>query len=231
MNKMLLAALLALATAIALPVHATPISTTIQLGTVYTGDIPDGSAPWLTATFTSDTGSTSGTLTLTSNLSDSDFLQGLNNSHSTVGWAFFLDQSLASISCSSGTCANNALFGGSYNSASVPGVFNLAFGWPSQQGRFESGDTAVYALTFASPLSDSPFAANGSGWWSVAHVQGITGPGSCSGWIVAGTGGVLASGPCSQIPIQPVPEPAELGVFGLGLLLIGLFLGVHRRWR
>lgn len=33
----------------------------------------------------------------------------------------------------------------------------------------------------------------------------------------------------SGSPINPVPEPAELGMFGLGVLLIGLFAGLRRR--
>jgi hypothetical protein len=198
---------------------------------VFTGNTPDGMAPWLTATFSSEKGSTTGTLTLTSHLSASDFVQGLNSKKSTIGWAFYLDQSLASITCASGTCAdNNALFGGSYNAGPVPGTFNLAFGW-SSGNRFQAGDSVVYDLTFASVLTDNPFAANGSDWWSVAHVQGIGSGGSCSGWIVSGDGsGASGSGPCDGTPPpHNVPEPAGLGMFGIGVLLIGLFLGLRRR--
>ncbi|MGH8183618.1 MAG: PEP-CTERM sorting domain-containing protein, partial [Rhodanobacteraceae bacterium] len=199
------------------------------LDTVYVGYTPDGSAPWLMATF-DQTGSNTGTLTLTSNLSASDFLQGLNSKKSTIGWAFYLDQSLASLTCSSGTCAgNNALFGGSYNAGPVPGTFNLAFGW-SAGNRFVSGSTAaVYDLTFASVLNLDPFVANENGFASVAHVQGITG--GCSGWIVSGDGsGANGSGPCDGTPPpHNVPEPADLGMFGIGLLAIGLFLGLRRR--
>lgn len=205
------------------PAHAVPITQTINLDTVYAGNTPDGPPPWLTATF-SQTGSTTGTLTLTSKLSDSDFLQGLSSTKSTIGWAFFLDQSLASLSCASGTCAdNNVLFGGSYNSGPVPGTFNLAFGW-SPKNRFQAGSSAVYDLTFASALTGAPFAANDSGWWSVAHVQGITG--GCSGWIVSGDGsGAHGDGPCTT----SVPEPAPLGMFGIGALTVVLLLGLRRR--
>lgn len=219
----------ALAFGVILPAQSTPISTTIDLGTVYAGNTPDGSAPWLKATFTSTTGSTTGTLTLTSNLSASDFLQGLNSKKSTIGWAFYLDQSLASLTCASGICAdNNVLFGGNYNSGPVPGGFNLAFGW-SSGNRFAAGDSAVYDLTFANALTGNPFTGNDSGWWSVAHVQGITG--GCSGWIVSGDGsGADGSGPCSSTPPpHNVPEPAALGMFGFGVLLIGAFLGLRRR--
>jgi hypothetical protein len=61
--------------------------------------------------------------------------------------------------------------------------------------------------------------------------QGITG--GCSGWIVAGDGsGASGDGPCGNTPPPPhdVSEPARLGVFGLGVLLIGGFLGWRRRY-
>ncbi len=202
-------------------------STTINLGTVYAGNTPDGTAPWLTATFTSYIGSTTGTLTLTSDLNDSDFLQGLQNSNAAVGWAFYLDQSLSVVSCGSGTCANNTLFGGSYNTGPVPGVFNLAFGW-SSGNRFDSGDSAIYNLTFTTGLTGLPFVAD-SNFSSVAHVQGITG--GCSGWIVNGdAGGAGGDGPCTSTPPPTtVPEPSVLGMFGLGLIGILVFVGLRRR--
>ncbi|MDE2466475.1 MAG: PEP-CTERM sorting domain-containing protein [Alphaproteobacteria bacterium] len=225
----------ALATAVAFaatatPAFAVPISQTIQLNQVYTGSTPDGPAPWLKATFT-QTGMDTGTLTLTSLLGGSDFLQGLNSAKSTIGWAFYLNQSLSGLSCSSGACAtNNALFGGSYNSGPVPGLFNLAFGW-SSGSRFDGTDSAIYDLTFASNLSGNPFGANDSGWWSVAHVQGIGPNGSCSGWIVSGDGTLgSGSGPCGGTPPPNVPEPGALGMFGLGVLLIGGFVGWRRRY-
>jgi hypothetical protein len=191
---------------------------TINVGQVYTGATPDGSPPWLVATFSS-TGANTGTLTLTSNLSGSDFLQGLESSHAAVGWAFYVNQSISGISCASGNCANsNSGFNaGGFNTGPVPGTFNLAFGW-GPQNRFGMGDSAVYDLTFSNALSGDPFGANGSGWWSVAHVQGIIGPNGDSGWIVSGTS-------------VGVPEPAELGLFGAGVLLVGLFAGLRRRWQ
>lgn len=195
------------------PVFASPV--TINLDQVFTGATPDGSPPWLVATF-NQTGSNTGTLTLTSNLTGPDFLQGLNSSNGTVGWAFFLNQSLSAISCSSGTCANsNSGFdAGGFNTGPVGDIFNLGFGW-GPQDRFEAGNSAVYALTFASALSGNPFVANGDGWSSVAHVQGI-GTNDDSGWIVAG-------------PVHPVPEPMNLGLFGLGALLVGLAAVLRRQ--
>jgi hypothetical protein len=204
-----------------------PISATITLDTVYAGNTPDGMAPWLTATFASTEGESTGTLTLTSNLGAPDFLQGVGSSDATVGWAFYLGPSLASISCTSGVCADTALFGGSYNTGSVPGTFNLAFGWSSGT-RFTGSDSAVYTLTFTQALTGNPFMGNGSNWWSAAHVQGITG--GCSGWIVSGNGrDANSSGVCTNTPPMSVPEPAGLGMFGVGVLMIGCFLGLRRR--
>lgn len=201
----------------AAPAFATP-TVTINVNQVYTGATPAGPPPWLVATFT-QTGSNTGTLTLTSNLTSPNFLQGLNSSHGTVGWAFFLNQSLSAITCASGTCGNgNSGFNASgFNTGPVGDIFNLGFGWgPGSSHRFLAGSSAEYDLTFGSALTGDPFGVNGSGWSSVAHVQGIRVGGS--GWIVSGT------------PSVAVPEPAELGIFGLGVLLIGLFAGLRRRY-
>jgi hypothetical protein len=235
-KKIIPVLLLGLAAAASLPSHATPISTTIKLDTVFTGNTPDGVPPWLIATFTSSTGSTTGTLTLASALHDSDFLQGLNSSKGALGWGFFLDAGIVSMTCASSptnNCASNVLSGGGYNAGPLGKSWNLAFGWHGS--RFDGSDTAVYTITFNSALTDSPFVANADGWLSVAHVQGITGsPESCSGWIVAGDGhGAAGDGPCTGAPPPPpptnVPEPSVLGMFGLGALMIGLFAGRRRR--
>lgn len=223
--------------ALAAPALATP--TTISLNQVWTGNTPDGTPAWLVATF-DQTGSNTGTLTLTSHLDGSDFLQGLESSNSAIGWAFFVNQAVTGISCTSGDCANsNSGFNaititkgkpkGGFNAGSVPGGFNLAFGW-DVGNRFLDGSSAIYQLTFSSPFTGSPITYNTDGWSSVAHVQGIGPNGSCSGWIVAGNGTDAQGGTACGGPPVSVPEPAELGVFGFGLLLIGTFLGLRRRY-
>lgn len=213
------------------PAFATPITQTFNLDQVFTGNIPDGPTPWLTATFTYDTGSTTGTLVLTSNLSDADFVQGATG---VSGWGFYLSgNSLADWNCSTGVCADTVLTT-TLNSGPVKGPgkngwgFNFGFGWTSGN-RFDGTDTATYDLTFANVLtSTSPFMANGGGWYSYAHVQGLVG--GCSGYIVNGTGTLGDQDGVCDGGTHNVPEPGALGVFGLGVLLIGGFLGWRRRY-
>lgn len=217
--------LLALAVAFVLPAQATPISTTLNLNTVYAGYTPDGPAPWLTAVFT-QTGDSTGTLTLTSHLDGSpDFVQGANG---VTGWAFYLNSSLTSIVYSSGDQADTIWYPFIGQQGPVPGTFNLGFGWTSQN-RFSGSDSVTYSLTFASPLSTTPFVANQYGWSSYSHVQGIIGTTSCSGYIVSGSGAIGNTyGSCSAIH---VPEPKALGMFGFGVLLIGVFASLRYRYR
>jgi hypothetical protein len=224
-------------TLLPLQAAATPISTTIELNTVFAGGTPNGNVPWLTATFTSSVGSKTGTLVMSLNTNAPDFIQGLNNKNAAVGWAFYLDQGLSGLTCENngGNCAsNNALYNGSFNSGPVPGPFNLAFGW-SAQDRFMSGDSATYELTFLDLLTGNPFVESAGGWSSVAHIQGFPTNLGCgtSGWIVSGSGSGAQGNVCDPNPHTPppvnVPEPGELGIFGLGLLFAGLFLGLRRR--
>lgn len=215
--------------------HAIPAEafSYMPLNTVYTGYTPDGtSPPWLTASFSASMleGNKTGTLTLTSNLSDSDFLQGLSSNTGTLGWGFYMmGNSIASLTCTSGTCADTQLYGGSYNSGSVPGPFNLAFGWKSNN-RFAIGDSATYSITFTNAITNSPFTFNDAGLISVAHVQGITG--GCSGWIVAGLGdGNIGGQGTACVPTTTVPEPQVLGMFGIGLLTLAVLVDIRRRRR
>lgn len=229
MKKIIPLLLLALATAASLPTYATPISTTIDLDTLFAGSTPSGSAPWLTATFTGDTTSNTGTLTLISRLNSADFVQGPN-----LGWGFFLDTGVSGFDCISGRCANSVLSGSTYNGGPTGSDWNLSFEWTALN-RFVMGDTAIYNISFVSNLTQSPFIPtplNKKGtegnWLSAAHVQGINST-NCSGWIVAGDGlGALGeTQPCTTS--TNVPEPSALGMFGLGALMIGLLVGLRRR--
>jgi len=211
------------------PAFATAITQTINLGQVYTGTTPNGSAPWLVATFTFDTNSTTGTLTLQSNLTSSNFLQGVN----VAGWDFNLASgvTLQPDPTCSGACATTVNIGAS-GSGPVPGGFNLGFFWgPGAGSRFDGSDVATYTLMFDDALSASPFVANTSGWLSTAHVQGITMAGcDNSGWIVDDGNGTGAGNEVCGGMTTSVPEPGALGMFGLGVLLMGGFLGWRRRY-
>lgn len=215
------------------PAFATPTTTTqtINLGKVLIGYAPNGAAPWLEAQFTFTQGDTSGTLVLTSMLSSGGFVQGANG---VTGWGLnFSGVSLASkngVVCTAGICPNTTITTSFTPANNGVGTYDLGFGWTSKN-RFDGSDTATFTLNFGSALSASPFMANGNGWISYAHVQGIA-PNGCSGWIVNGT--VAAGTPngesCSGEPPPSVPEPGVLGMFGLGVLLIGGFIGWRRRY-
>ena len=79
---------------------------------------------------------------------------------------------------------------------------------------------------FFAGYSESNFDIGTSGWIAAAHIQGIQ-P-DCSGWIGAYGGGTVnnGSGSCGS---TSVPEPATLGLFGLGLLGLGLGFGRRRK--
>lgn len=238
-----------LALAAALVSISTPAFATVQtidLGKVFAGSTPDGTAPWLTATFTYTPGSSTGTLLLQANLGAEDFIGGVGNSANAkpnAGWAFYLDPSLtlSSLTCEtanhlSTNCATKALFGGNYKTGPVSGPFNMLFAW-APANRFDQSEYATYTLTLSGTetFSSDPFVVNGSdgtGWLSKAHVQGIGPNQSCSGWIVNGSvsAGMPNGTSCSNAPPPTsVPEPGALGIFGLGVLLIGGFLGWRRR--
>lgn len=230
-KKLIPVLLSGLVAAASLPTYATPISTTIELGTIFTGATPSGNAPWLTATFTFDTNGAPnvGTLTLTSQLHSADFVGG-----PSIGWGFHLNTGISAIACTSGNCADNVLSTGSYNAGPLKKDWNLAFEWLAGD-RLVSGDWATYDITFSNALAGSPFGTNTDphnkigGWLSVAHVQGISAT-DCSGWIVGGTGqGAQGDdGTCAR-PTINVPEPSVLGMFGFGTLMIGLVVGRRRR--
>lgn len=228
MKRVLSILLLGLAAISMLPAQATSLPT-VQLGTVYNGYTPSGTGPWLQATYDPSTS----TLTLTSLLSPGEKVQG----GGVTGWAFYMTGGLASAQCLGGICPADPIL---INSVSSPpgqnlGNYNLGFNWANNaNGVFGYGDTAQIKLIFSGDGTTNPFAENNMGWYSYAHVQGIssgTAGLTCSGWIVAGSGQVNTAGllgTCGGTTTN-VPEPNDLGMFGIGLLLVGIFLGLSRR--
>lgn len=206
---------------------------TIDLGKVFTGYTPDGAPWWLEATFTYDGSSNTGTLDLAANLQGADFI----GSGGFNGLGFNLaGNNLSSVTYVSGTQASTVKTTSYTAPPAGMGTFDLNFQWNQASGTFTGTDKAEYTLTFADLLTASPFVANADGWTAYAHVQGITNTGdgaTCSGWIVNDDGtGTLGTqlGTCGGPPPTNVPEPGALGMFGLGVLLIGGFLGWRRRY-
>lgn len=191
---------------------ATPL--TLNLDTVITGDTPDGTAPWLTATFTSATPDSVTLVLSAAGLGGSDFIQGGTNGN--FGWAFNYGDDAGNLlfGCLSGTCADGVDTGGTTQASGNVGTLDFVFGWNSNN-RFGVGDSATYTITNSSDgLMPSDFdLANGKGYFSVAHIQGTSGPDG-SGWI-ASTG-----------PTVSVPEPGGWGLFVLGLA--GALFGCRR---
>ena len=232
MKKILSIVLLALLASTVAPARAT--TENLSLDTVYAGYTPDGTPPWLTATFQYNVGSSTGTLTLTSHLGASDFVQG---SSGVTGWAFYLDPNVLpiTIQCTGGTTCPYTywLNSGIGQQGPIPGTYNLGFGWNSKN-RFDGSDTAVLDVNFNTEmgLQSDPFLANSYGIYSFSHIQGISGNPTCSGYVIAENGdtSIPSSGLHGSCPATTnVPEPESLGMFGFGALVIGVFLGLRRR--
>lgn len=203
--------------------HLHVSASTIELDTVISGATPGGTAPWLTATLTDGTGSDSGSVDLTlsaSGLIPNEFIGGQGGN----GWFFNFDgdATLLSFSFDSGNDADNISTGNNFVQAGPDGKFDIQFEWYSG-GRLTSGQTASYNITSSSGdiftsnflLGSAPNGGGGSGFMSVAHVQGIaTAPGSS--WIRSdgenGNGGNGGNGDNGK-----VPEPSALLLLASGL--------------
>ena len=187
------------------------------------GTAPQGSTPWVTATFIDVTGGVQLTMS-TSNLVNSEFV---------TGWYFNFNPSLTlsdlSISLSSsdpGQASSSVSIRGTTETDSAfkadgDGYFDFRFDFQTantpMSGRFMTGEKVVYDLTYsgAGSFSSSSFnfksvPGGGSGQYeSVAKVQGINGSDSTSGWVANTT---------------VVPEPVSSTLFIIG----GITLGFRR---
>lgn len=192
---------------------ATPI--TLNVDTVISGDTPDGTAPWLTATFATVDAQTVRLTMTASGLAEPDFIEGKKNGH--FGWGFMFfghDATGLSFNFVSGIEANDVSNSGTTQASGLVGTADFVFSWwdHKELQQFRPGDSAVYDISSSSNIDPSDFyVENGKGYYSIAHIQGTSGS-EGSAWIVS-KGGTVS-----------VPEPSMLGLFGLGLLTLGLTL-------
>lgn len=104
---------------------------------------------------------------------------------------------------------------------------------PGANGGTACTPTLLKSFTFGQPSDSSPSdvyiwtlsltALEKAGWtnlWLTPNTWGTT---------PHGNGNILLFGGPNGFSVSVVPEPAALGIFGLGVLLIGLFGGLKRR--
>jgi hypothetical protein len=193
---------------------------TIELDEEFSGaSEPAGTAPWLTAEFNDGGGMGSVTLTLTSHLTDVEFVSG---------WYFNLDpdpdldpDDLA-FAHVSGPAASSIDTGSDGFKADGDGFFDFVFNWSN--GAFGAGDETVYTISGIASLTALSFdfgsvGGNNGSFWSAAHVQGIGDDGQDSGWI----GGQGTDGGGGGI----IPEPSSMTLCAFAMLS----LAGYRRFR
>ena len=189
---------------------STAMADTFQLkyDTVFSGTAPEGSAPWLLATFT-DAGANTVTLNVSAfNLSGSEFVRSLyfNNINAPTSFSYdFTGSTAPTPGVSQGLDAYKA---------DGDGKYDILFAFPTSGDRFTSGEVFNAALTgtglTATSFNSLSLPAGGAGTWLAAtHIKSI-GTAENSGW-VAGT-------------LNTVPEPVSTVLFLVG----GTTLAIRR---
>lgn len=166
---------------------------TFQIGTGINGALPDGSAPYATATIV-DNGANSVLLTMVNNAPEENFI---------VRFTFNLNTNIdVSFAHSGGNVASSATDGPNHSnghSSMQAGLWDVVFAYPtsnSDVNRFKGGENSVYVLT-GTGLDETDFnVANEDGYFSAARFQGISNDRS-------GTVGL-------------VPEPASMAALAIG---------------
>ena len=207
--------------AFAATTQASHADVSFNLDTVINGDTPSGSAPWLTATFTTISG---GVLVALDNnmasgsgqyITDLLFNTSISNPTSLV---FSPSPSFLGPYTSLSTSTTQSLAGNPTNLQA--GLFNIDMGF----GSLFPGGTSVVFEILGTGLTENSFnvlsadgTGNPGGWLMAAEVQGIPIPGS------TGT----TSGSIGYTNVSAVPEPEVYAMMGIGILLMGFV--VHRR--
>lgn len=173
---------------------------------------PQGTAPWITATF-ADT-ATPGTVRLTmstANLIGTEFVSS---------WYFNLDPNLSPINLTiapidTSAVSSYAIFKSANDfKADGDGKYDIMFSFPTSESdnRFTRGETVIFDFTIegltASSFDFISYPDGGHGpYKSAAHVQGIVSSQGDSGWVA------------------PIPEPGTMILLGSGLLGLAIVAG------
>ncbi len=194
----------------------------IELNSLYSGDTPKGSVPWLIADV-SDRGEGGVLLLLNA--------QNLTGTQFVGSWFFNLyDLSASTVVLPSfeADYIPTASFAFSFSPSGGLGLgtsplsgFEIGFDFPSSNNgngnRFSAGETLRVILSGVTASSFFP-PPGAEGYLSAAHIQGISLDSSAdaSAWIAARS--TTPPGP------QPVPEPSAILFLGLGLTVTTGFL-------
>lgn len=211
-----------------LPSKANASGILYQFDTPFPADAsPDGSSPWIDASFQDATGG--GVLLTVTNLglTSSEFMQG-NGSGANGGIFFNINPNDDPTSLTFTLKSETANFGTYINTgenafkADGDGKYDIVFDFSTHL--FAGGASFTYLISGISGLTSSDFAylsepAGGSGpFYAAAHVMGLSPNASNSTWIEPGSG---------PLQLFPVPEPSS---FALIAASFGVW-GTVRHWR
>jgi hypothetical protein len=185
-----------------------------DLNTIISGTSPGGTLPWISATFI-DVGTNNVQLTMTaSNLTGTQFISGLYFNLDPG-----LDASLLAFTPGTNPVGSTTITqAADCCKADGDGFYDFRFDFPTAnnptEGRFQPSESVVYNIAYTGSGSINVNSFNylsapggGTGNYIVAaHVQGINGVDSTSGWVATAT---------------VVPEPVSSTLFVIGGVALG----------